>query len=345
MSILLLLLIIFSAPISAAEILTLEKALNIAENENLNLEMTEIEYKKAEINLKNLELQNKYNFTEVNKLQINRNYRSAEKNYQDSRANIIMSIIQQYTNLWLAEKQIEAQELTAEAEKRLYNEMQARYELSQISRLDLLDQSNAYNQAQNELENLKDNYQQSLLEFKTALNLKDSQFEVEELSAPTIWKIKEAEAIKRGLENSSALKIAQIDFELAKKEYNKKLITASESEKRLAELDLKSAEISFEQTEEDLKNSIIKAHLKLKQAEKNISLSRDNLESAETQFNQVQRQFELGSLTKTTVLKYQATLVNSEYQLKNSYLNYNLAKEELADLLNMEPGVIISAVK
>jgi hypothetical protein len=343
--ILLLLIFILSVPVQAADILSLEEALKIAEDENLKLKMAEIEYQKAEINQKNMELQNKYNFTEINKLEINKNYLSAEKRYQDSRANIIKSIIQQYTNLWLTEKQIEAQELKTEAEKRLYNEMEARYELSQISRLDLLDQSNTYNQAQNDLENLRDNYQQSLLEFKTALNLNQKEFEIEELSAPESWVITEREAVKQGMENSNAIKIATIDFELAEKEFNKNMINASAAEQKIAELNQKSAELSLQETKENLENSIIKAHLKLKQAEKNIDLSRDNLERAEAQFNQVKRQFELGSVTKTTVLQYQASLANSEYQLKNSYLNYYLAKEELADLLNMEPGVTINAVK
>lgn len=341
---LLLLLIVFSAPISAAEFLSLEQALKVAENENLDLKLAEIEYQKAEINQKNLELQNKYNFTEINKLEINRNYLTTKKRYQDSRANIIKSIIQQYTNLWLTEKQIEAQELTTEAEKRLYNEMQARFELSQISRLDLLDHSNTYNEAKNELENLKNNYQQSLLEFKTALNMEQKEIELEELTAPEIWEITEAEAVKKGLENSSALKIAEIDYKMAEKEYEKNTINASDSEQQTAELDLKSAELSLAKTKEDLKNSISKAHLKLKQAEKNIDLRKDNLKRAETQYNQVKRQYELGSVNKTTVLQYQASLVNSEYQYKNSYLNYYLAKEELADLLNMEPGVTINAV-
>jgi len=340
----LLLLVIFSAPVSAAEVLSLNQALKIAEEENLDLEMAEIEYQKAEINQKNLELQNKYNFTEVNKLEINKSYLSTEKRYQDTRARIIKSIIQQYTNLWLTEKQIEAQSLTTEAEERLYNEMQARYELSQISRLDLLDQSNTFNEAQNNLENLKNNYQQSLLEFKTALNLKDQELKIKELPAPEIWNITEAEAVKKGLESSNDLKIAELDYKLAEKEYAKKIIDASESEQKIAGLDLKSAELALEKAEEELKNSISKAHLKLKQAEKNIDLQKDNLERAESQFNQVQRQFELGSVNKTTVIQYQASLVNSEYQFKNSYLNYYLAKEELADLLNMEPGVTINAV-
>ena len=344
-SIILLLFMILSLPAAAGELLSLQDTIERAKNENMNLKLAEINYQKAEINQKNLELQNKFNYTETQRLEINKSYLSSEQNYQDSKAGIIKSIIQQYTNLWLAQKEIEAQELTTRAEERLYNEMQARFELSQLSKIDLLDQSNKYNQASNQLENLKDNYEQNLIEFKTALNLEDQEIEIEELAEPQIWEITREEALTVGLKASNAVKIAEIDLELAEKERKRKKIEASSSEQKTADLDLKTAEISLEKEEEDLENKIIKAHLSLKQSEKNIGLMKKNLEKAESQYQQTKRQFELGSVTQTALLQYEASLLNSEYQLKNAYLNYYLAKEELADLLNMEPGVTINEQK
>jgi len=344
-SVILILLIVISLPAAAGELLSLEAAIERAKSENMDLKLAEINYQKAEIKLENMELQNKFNYTENQRLEINKNYLNSEQNYQDSKAGIIKSIIQQYTNLWLAQKEIEAQELTTKAEERLYNEMQARFELSQLSKIDLLDQSNKYNKASNDLENLKDNYQQNLIEFKTALNLENQQIKIEELAEPEIWEITEEEALKIGLEASNAVKIAELDLVLAEKVLQKNKIEASSSEQKIAELDLKAAEISLEKAKEDLENEIIKAHLSLEQSEKNIDLMKNNLEKAENQYQQTKRQFELGSVTQTALLQYEASLLNSEYQLKNAYLNYYLAKEELADLLNMEPGVTINEKK
>ncbi|TDO71323.1 outer membrane efflux protein [Halanaerobium saccharolyticum] len=340
-----LLLIIISLPAAAAELLSLEEAMERAKSENMDLKLTEISYQKSEINLKKLELQNKFNYTETQSLEINKNYLSSQKNYQDSKAEIIKSVIQQYTNLWLLQKEIEAQELTTRAEERLYNEMQARFELAQLSRIDLLDQLNQYNNASNELENLKDNYEQSLIKFKTALNLENKEIDIEELAEPEIWEITEEEALEKGIAESNTIKIAELNLELAKKEFQKNKIESSSSEQKIAELELQAAEISLEKAEEDLENEIIKAHLSLQQAEKNIELMENNLERSESQYQQTKRQFELGSVTQTALLQYEASLVNSEYQLKNAYLNYYLAQEELADLLNLEPGVTINEQK
>ncbi|MFN2341229.1 MAG: TolC family protein [Halanaerobium sp.] len=343
--ILLLLLLLISLPAAALEVLSLEAAIERARTENLDLKLAEINYQKAEIDLENMELQNQFNYTETQKLEINKNYLNTKKNLEDSEAGIIKAIIQQYTNLWLIEKEIEAQELTTRAEERLYNEMQARFDLSQISKLDLLEQLNTYNSSRNKLENLKNNYEQSLIEFKTALDLRNQDIEIKELMEPEIWEISEAESIEKGLAASVDLKIAELDFELAQKKLERNKIEASSSEQKKAELDLKAAEISEEKSREELKNNIIKAHLSLKQAEKNIELMENNLEKAESQYQQTKRQFELGSVTQTALLQYDASLVNSEYQLKDAYLNYYLAKEELADLLNMEPGVTINEQK
>jgi len=343
--IILLLLLLISLPAAAVEVLSLEDAIERARTENFDLKLSEINYQKAEIDLKNLELQNQFNYTETQKMEINKNYLNTKKTLEDSQAAIIKAIIKQYTNLWLIEKEIEAQKLTTRAEERLYNEMQARFDLSQISKLDLLEQLNTYNSSRNKLENLKNNYEQSLIEFKTALNLRNQNFEIMELIEPEIWEITEVESIKKALAVSIDLKIAELDFELAQKKLERSKIEASSSEQKKAELDLKAAEISEEKKIEELKNKIIKAHLSLKQAEKSIELMKNNLEKAESQYQQTKRQFELGSVTQTALLQYEASLVNSEYQLKNAYLNYYLAKEELADLLNMEPGVTINEQK
>jgi outer membrane protein TolC len=341
-SIIILIIFIFALPLQAAEALTLAEAIDIAKNENFNLKLAEINYQKAKINQQALELQNKYNYTETQKLEINKNYLSSEKNYQDSEANVIKSIISQYTGLWLKQKEIEAQRLTTKAEERLYNEMQARFELAQISQLDLLDQSNNYKQANNSLENLQDNYQLSLVEFKTDLNLGDEKIKINELAEPKLWTISEEEAIEKALKNSYSIKIAEIDYQLAKEQYNKNKIDSAQAQQRTAAMDLKAAEITLAKTKKELINSVIKAYLTLTQAEKNINLMKDNLKKSQTQYNQIKRQFELGSVTQTTVLQYESTLLDSQYQLKNAYLNYYLAKENLADLLNMQPGVTIN---
>lgn len=338
-------LVLFTIPAVGLENLSLERAMKIAEKENLNLKLSEIEYQKAKINLENLKLKNKYNYTAVQELNITKNYLNSEKTYKSNRRDIIKSVISQYTNLWLLQKQIEAQKLNTKAEKRLFNEMEARFELSQISRIDLLEQSNSYDDADNKLKNLKDNYQQSLLEFKRSLNLETENFEIKELEKPEIWNITKKEALQKGLKNSNSLKIAEINYKLLEKELNKKEITSAASEVELAELSRKTAEINLEKSEEDLRNKIVKFHLALKQANKKIDLMKDKLEKTKRQYQQTKRQFELGSLTKTTLLQYEASLLNSEYQLKNAYLNYYLAKEDLADSLNLEPGVTINVQK
>lgn len=126
--------------------------------------------------------------------------------------------------------------------------MQARFEMSQISRLDLLDQSNKYNNASNQLENLKDNYEQSFIEFKSSLNMEDENIEIEGLVEPEIWEITEAEALERAFARSNALKIAELDFKLSESQFEKNKIDASSSEQKVAELDLKAAEISLKKS-------------------------------------------------------------------------------------------------
>lgn len=336
-----LLFVLFSVPVGAQEVLSLEDAVQRAEKENMDLKLAEISYQKAEIEMENLKLQNKFNYTEPQKIEINKNYLSSLKNLQDSRSNIIKSIIRQYTNLWLNQKEIEAQRLSTRAEERLYNEMLARFDLAQISKLDLVEQLNSFNSSSNQLENLKDNYEQNLLEFKTAINLEDAEIEIKEISEPALWQIEKDEAIEKGISESKEIKIAELELQLAENRMERSRVESASAAQKTAVLDLEAAEINLQKTKDEVETGILKAHLNLKQAEKNIALMKGNLERAETQYQQTKREFELGSVTRTALLQYESSLSNSEYQLKNAYLNYYLAKEELADLLNMEPGVTI----
>jgi len=337
--------IFLTAPQLMAEELRLDlkESIGLAEERNNALKTAELSLKKAELNYQKMKAENRLNKHQSQELEAEKSFISAQKNYSDSRADIIKEIITQYLTLLLNQKEIKAQELTAAAEERLYSEMQRRYELADINRIDLLEQQTEFRDEEMKLETLQDNYQQNLTDFKNNLKLEDKTLNLEEIKSVSSWDIAEDKAVADAFNNSFDLKTAEIDIKLAKTNKKLKNIDSAEIDIQIAEINLAQAEIKKEDIKDNLKKQVKSVYLELKQKKSRIILEKERLNKTESEFKQVKREFELGSTARTAVIQYEAEFFRQQYQYQNAVLNYCLATEDLADLLNLEPGVIINA--
>jgi outer membrane protein TolC len=333
----------FSLTVFAEEIeLNLTEALQLAEENNNSLLNAELTLRKSELNYKKAKSQNKLNQHLSKEILAEQNYLSAEKIYEDKRAEIIKDIINKYLTIISNKKEIQSQELTLMAEKRLYNEFEKRFELSEVNRVELLEQRNTFRDAEMRLQTLKDDLEQHLNDFKNMLKLDSLKFELSEVPEIDFWEISQPEALKIGFDNSKEIKIKKLDIRLAEINNEVEEIEAAEIDKKIASISIKEAEIALEDTKDSLENRIISSQLNLVQLENKIELEEQRLENHKREYNRVKREYELGSANLTALLQYEASYYNQQFNYHNTLLNYYLAVEELADILNLKPGVIFS---
>lgn len=338
----LLLILSFNQLTSAAPVkLNLTAAIAMAETNNDELAAARLLLSQSELELKKAKAANSLNQHLAIEITAKINYLTAQKNFSNSRADIIKDIIAQYLDILIVKKEIHAQQLTVKAEKRLYEEYQQRFKLAEINRIDLLDQQNIYRDAEINLQILKDDYQQKLLNFKNSLNISPAKkLQLAEIEQLKKWEITENEALKTAFANNFQLQIANLEIKQA--ELSKKLqkIDQAAIEQQLAQIKLKQKQLNLKQLQDQLKSDVKAAYLNLKQKENLITLEKERLDKIEQEFKFVQREYELGSSSKTEALQYEAAYYQQLFTWQNSLLNYCLQAEELADLIKIEPVVI-----
>jgi outer membrane protein TolC len=318
------------------------EAIELAEENNNSLLKAELIQKKAELNYKKAQSQNKLNHYLSEEILAEKNYLSAENNYENRRAEIIKDLINQYFTIILDKKEIQSQELILKAEERLYKEMEKRFELSEVNRIDLLEQKNSFRDAEIKLEVLNDKLEQDLINLKNLLKLDNINFELVEVPKIDFWKITQKEALETGFVNSKELKTYILDIKLAEINNKVEQIEAAEIDKKIAALAITEAELALKEKKDNLESNIISAQLNLLQLENRIELEKQRLENNKNDYNRVKREYELGSASLTALYKYEASYYNQEFNYQNTLLDYYLAVEELADILNLKPGVIFS---
>lgn len=323
------------------ERINLQKSVEMVLVENLELKTAEYTFEKARLEYKKAMANNLTEQSRYSELEAEYNLEEAEKTYKDTRDNVIGTTIQQYIDVWLNKLNIKVKEKTVAAEKRLLEQYQAQYEIGDISSIDLLDQRNTYNDACFELEKIKDEYTQSLKQFKMTLGLEESDFEIESLRNPGIWEINEETAIETALENSLELQLSRKEGKLAEIDEKRSKISSSSLDIKIAELATKISYLGTEDIKDDLITSTQESYFEFKQAVKDIELKREILDKDKEEYALIKKQYEAGISTRTEVLQYEASILETEYNYKEAIANYYLAEHALTKALGLETGVFM----
>jgi len=341
--ILIVFIIFLSSSLAAEEMgLNLNEVLTLAEKNNNSLLKAEIEFEKAKLNYNKAKSQNKSNQHLSKEILAEKDLINAEKNYEDKRAELIKDIINKYLTIISNKKEIQSQESALMAEERLYKELEKRFELSEVNRVELLEQRNTFRDAEMRLQTLEDELEQNLNDFKNMLNLDSLKFELNVIPEIDFWEISQEEALEIGFKNSKEIKMQKLNIKLAEINNEVEEVEAAEIDKKIASLAVKEAEIALEETEDILESRIISSQLNLLQLENRIELEEQRLENYKKEYERIKREYQLGSADLTDLLQYEASYYKQEFNYQNTILNYYLAAEELADILNLRPGVIFS---
>jgi outer membrane protein TolC len=339
---------IFSSGLFAAELkeMDLGQAINLALENNLNLKIANLDLENAQIDYEKTKANNLLTESRYIQLQGDLGLLQAKDNYTQTRNEVIIDVVQKYLQLNQAEKNITSKNKEVELEKRLLEEVKIQVNSGYKGSLDLLQQENKYNNAVFNLEKANDDYHQSFVEFKLELGLSnqgEEEFNLVEVDYPKVWEIGEEEALKEAIENSFTLELRRRQIELAKVDLERAEVAASpELDLRKLRNNIELANLNFNKTQKELNNSVRKQYYTYKQIINSLDLGRQNLNQTQESNGIIIDQVKAGLKTKNDLLSAEISLLQAEYNLKSTILNYYTAKLTLQKLIGqrIEEGEI-----
>jgi outer membrane protein TolC len=318
----------------------LSLAVNLALTNNLNLKIANLDLENAQIDYEKTKAGNLLTKSRYTQLQGDLGLLQAKDNYTQTGNQVIIDVVQKYLQLNQAKKNISVSSKKVELEKKLLEEIKAQVQSGYIGNLDLLQQENIYQNAVFNLEKANDDYDQSFKEFKVELGLVnqgEEEFVLSIIDSLKVWEISEEEALKRARENSFALELSKRQIELGKVDLERAEVAAS------PKLDLQKlknivalANLNYDKTQKELNNSISKQFYVYKQAIDNLDLSRQNLNQAQENNSIIVEQVNAGLKTKSDLLSAEISLLQAEYDLESTILNYYISKLTLQQLMGQK---------
>lgn len=341
---------IFSGVLFAAETETKEmnlgQAINLALENNLNLKIANLDLENAQIDYEKTKANNLLTESRYIQLQGDLGLLQAKDNYNQTRNQVIIDVVQKYLQLNQAEKNITSKNKEVELEKRLLEEVKIQVNSGYKGSLDLLQQENKHNNAVFNLEKANDGYHQSFREFKLELGLNnqgEEEFNLVEVDYLKVWEIGEEEVLKKAIENSFTLELRRRQIELAKVDLERAEVAASpELDLRKLRNNIELANLNFNKTQKELNNSIRKQYYTYKQTVNSLDLSRQNLNQAQESNGIIIEQVGAGLKTKNDLLSAEISLLQAEYDLNSAILNYYTTKLTMQKLIGqrIEEGEI-----
>ena len=333
---------IFSGGLSAAETreMNLGQAINLALENNLNLKIANLDLENAQIDYEKTKANNLLTESRYIELQGDLGLLQAKDNYNQTGNEVIIDVAQKYLQLNQARKNITAKSKEAELEKNLLEGVKAQVKAGYKGNLDLLGQESNYNNAVFNLEKANDDYHQSFREFKLELGLNDQEeeeFNLVEVDYPQVWQIDEEEALKKAIENSFILELRKRQIELDKIDLERAEVAASpELDLRKLKNNIELSNLNFNKTQKELSNSIKKQFYAYKQSINSLDLSQQNLNQALENNSIIIDQVKAGLKTKNDLLSAEISLLQAEYSLNSTIINYYTAKLTLQKLLGQK---------
>ena len=320
--------------------MNLSQAINLALENNLNLKIANLDLENAQIDYQKTKANNLLTESRYIELQGDLGLLQAEDNYNQTRNEVIIDVVQKFLQLNQAKKNITAKRKEAELEKNLLEEVKAQVKAGHKGSLDLLRQENRYHNAIFDLEKANDDYHQYFREFKLELGLNNQEgeeFDLVEVNYPEIWKIDEEEALRKAIENSFILELRKRQIELAKVDLERAEAAVSpELDLRKLKNNIELANLNFNKTQKELTNSIRKQFYIYKQSINSLDLSRRNLNQAQENNSIIIDQVKAGLKTKNDLLSAEISLLQAEYNLNSAILNYYMTKLTMQKLIGQK---------
>lgn len=347
-SFIIILLIVITVLLFSTTLFTEDIVLNLEQTYQMILEDS-ISFKIAQKDLENKEIlyqkkkaENMLNQSNYDELQAEYNLASAEKGYINTANSLLKETLQQYINILLKAKNLEILNKRITLNENRLNEVKAQYEVGEKSQLDILKQQIKLKGLIQERKKIKNEHQELRTELKVKLDINgDLNLQLPELKKPEYLNLKEKDIYKSALDNSINLKLKRLNLKLAETDKKRKeVVTSSEMDKEISNNKVKIAELEVEKQKKDIEEKARELANQISNIRNSIYIHQDKIKSARKTFKVLKEQNTSGLITDNELFEGEISLLQSEYQLYNSYLNYYIQAQIINQFMDPEIEVL-----
>jgi len=323
--------------------LDLPQAIEMALANNLEFQKAAYQSENAEINAKRNEAENRLTQSNLLERQNELSLIQEKEQYQQKKEDLIIQVVNEYLQLKLAQKGLQVKEKTSEMEKNTLENIKAQAKAGYKVELDVLEQSNIYYDALFSFESAKLDYQKLLGNFQMTLGVNSkSQFELAEINTPDFKEIKLDEALQKGIQNSVALQMNNLQIDLASLELEKSKVSDT------PEIDLNKLENNLAVTKLDYQIAKQNLDYQIESQWQNYIQTKNDITSSQNSLNQIYQhkliisnQVKAGLASEDEELSAIVGVLEAEYRLASSVHNYYNALLNLQSIMgNLNKGDI-----
>ena len=333
--------------------LTLEDAINIAlennpniEDAKLNLEQSKINYDKENYsiskNKSKLEDNSIEYLEQVTKKEVSNDlsWEIAQREYQDIIDEQIKKVEELYFDVLHAQNNVNIKEENLELVESLYEKVKKEFSVGIVSQTEVTSSELNYEKAQKDLNTAKNMLEIAEMNLNNMLgnNIMDDIIVTDELQYKEFEEINITEVVNESLENRVDVLNAKLSYEVAKVEME---IVASKYPDIVFEY--KEKEVTLKETEQNLENirniarlDINNKYLDVIGKEDSITSIEKSIEILQKELESITLKYDLGMAVLTDVQQAQIKLESEKLLLTKTTLDYNIAVIEFEKSLGNE---------
>ncbi|MGM0420879.1 MAG: TolC family protein [Bacillota bacterium] len=326
--------------------LSLQEARELAEANDIEFQIAEVTLDNArlryEMNLaRNLRSESRYQ-----ELSAELAYNRAQENNRQTRVSIYLGLINDYQNIVNLDQELDIARRERDLASREVENTQQEVEQGLSSRIELLQQQIAYNNAAFDVITLEADLEQQARVFSASLGLEElpeltSKVQpVGQLEMPSTQ-----EAVAAALSESFQVEAAEIEKDLAEIDLARaEAVETPDLELKELENSLELTELELTQVGEDVEETALERYHQVEQSYRQVELARDNLEQAEEHRRITREQRQAGLVSASALEEAEVEYHQAGLRLDEARTNYLLAYFELQNMLGVELEVLLDEI-
>jgi len=338
-------LVIGSSQIDAQESINLDlpQAVEMALTNNLEFQKAGYQLKNEAIDVKKSEAENRLTQSNLLERQNELSLIQEKEQYQQKKEDLIIQVVDEYLQLKSAQKDLQVKEKELELEKNTLEDIKVQVKAGYKVELDALEQSNEYYDALFSFESAKLDYQKLLGNFRVTLGLNSkSQLELAAINIPDFREIKLDEALQKGRQNSVALKMSNLQIDLASLELEKSKVSDTPGiDLNKLENNLAITKLDYQIAQQNLDYQLESQWQNYMQTKNDITLSQNSLNQIKENKTIISNQVKAGLASEDGELSAIISVLSAEYRIASSVRNYYNALLNLQSIMgNLNKGDI-----
>lgn len=326
--------------------LSLEEVIELADENDVDLKIAGLELDNARLNYEMSRARNLRTESRYQELSAELAFNQAQEENRQTRTGIYIGLINDYHNIVELNKELDIAVKEKDLARKRLEDKELEVEQGLSSRIELLQQQIAFNNAEFELISLEAELEQAERQFKSRLGL-DYLPELTSRIQPVgrLELPERSEIVDEAFEESFQLEAARINKELSEIDLRRaEAVQTPDLELQEHRNQLELAGLEIIQVEESVEEDALDQYHQVEQSYRQIELAVDNLEQAAEHRRITREQREAGLVSASALEEAELEYLQAELNLDLSRFAYLINYFDLQNMIGVELEVLLGEI-